>query len=187
MKCIEIAIISLIAFSAPLNADVAPKTPKAQVDLPEKLPSPQAKKKATVQDENASKTVQTPVKRSEQSSEDHADSQDTSDDQMPSLEGAPMKVPDNGYSKQFAGTLIAVLILTLLVFVVIWLMRRFSTNRPLHMNHRKHIKVIERRPLSQSTYVYLVQVGDKQFVVAESKFNVTNVATLDWNEQDPDR
>ena len=91
------------------------------------------------------------------------------------------------YSKQFTGTLIAVLVVVFLVLLIIWLMRRFSNNRPLHMNHRKHIKILEKRPLSPNTYVYLVQIGDKQFCIAESKFQVSNVATLDWNETDPDR
>lgn len=175
-KCIKIAIISLLAFLSPLAADDAPTQPKARVDLPEKMPAPQTKKKTLTEQK---KPKAAPVIKE--------DTPDDMDQGLPTPEGSPMKVPDNGYSKQFTGTLIAVLVIILLVFIVIWLMRRFSTNRPLHMNHRKHIKVIERRPLSQSTYVYLVQVGDKQFVVAESKFHVTNVATLDWNEQDPER
>ena len=95
-------------------------------------------------------------------------------------------LPSHNYKKQFTGTLIAIVLVVSLVFFIIWLLRRFSCERPLHMNHRKHIKVIERRPLSPNTFIYLIQVGDKQFVIAESKFHVHNVATLDWNETTPE-
>ncbi len=116
-----------------------------------------------------------------------ADAQPKAEEEMELPTPTPTtSIPTTNYKRQFTGTLIAIVVIVFLVFFIIWLLRRFTCDRPLHMNHRKHIKVIERRPLSPNTFIYLLQVGDKQFVIAESKFQVHNVATLDWNESTPD-
>ncbi len=129
-----------------------------------------------------------PTPKQQQVTQPTAPQQSVDIDDEPELPfpAATTSLPANNYKKQFTGTLIAIVIIVFLVFFIIWLLRRFSSDRPLHMNHRKHIKVIERRPLSPNTFIYLIQVGDKQFVIAESKFHVHNVATLDWNETTPD-
>lgn len=185
-KSIKYALILLFMGLAPLSADTpaTSATPQTKIDLPEPkqdAPSPAETAIKKQQTDSASQSSQ-----NSQNSKTADDDDDISDSDMPMPSSSPMKVPDNGYSKQFTGTLIAVIVIIFLIFLVIWLMRRFSNTRPLHMNHRKHIKILERRPLSPNTYVYLLKVGDKQFVIAESKFQVHNVANLDWNETEAD-
>jgi len=86
------------------------------------------------------------------------------------------------YKAQFYKTLIAVILILLIVLFFIWILRRFSPSQAFHANSRKNIKILERRHLSPNTYLYHIQVGEKQFIIAESKFQVSTVATLDWNE-----
>jgi flagellar biogenesis protein FliO len=100
--------------------------------------------------------------------------------------GDPYHIESDGYKTQFIKTLAAILVVLILVALAVLLFRRLSGTRPLQMNSRKHIKVIERRPLSPNTYLYYIEVGNKQFVIAESKLDVKTVANLDWTETEQD-
>ena len=93
---------------------------------------------------------------------------------------------EDQYKTQFIKTLVLILAVFFLFFLVVWLVRRFSSHpRPLSIkNSRKHMKVIERRPISPHTCLYYVQVGDKHFILAESKLEVRNVGTLDWTKEE---
>jgi len=104
---------------------------------------------------------------------------------LPKPGGDAYPIESDGYKSQFIKTIAAILIIIILVVLAVLIFRRFSGTRPLQMNNRKHIKVIERRPLSPNTYLYYIQVGNKQFVIAESKLDVRTVANLDWTETDP--
>lgn len=108
-----------------------------------------------------------------------------SDSNLPVPSGDGPVIPADGYKNQFIKTVIAITIVFILVVVAIFSLRRYSGTRTFHMNSRKNIKVLERRSLSPNTHLYHIQVGSKQFVLAESKFDVRNVATIDWNELDP--
>lgn len=94
----------------------------------------------------------------------------------------PPVLPEAAYKKQFIATLIAILVILFAIFLAIWLLKRFSPARVFQNNQRKNIKVLERRHLSPNTFLYHIQIGEKQFVIAESKFHVQTIATMDWNE-----
>ena len=100
--------------------------------------------------------------------------------------GDPPFSSESDYQKQFTKTLIAIVIIIAVAFLIIWILRRYSPARTLNTNARKNIKILERRHLSPNTYLYHVQIGDKQVIIAESKFHVTTVTTLDWNEDQSD-
>lgn len=102
-------------------------------------------------------------------------------DRRPASDVPPTHLQEEQYKKQFIKMLFLILGAVFGFFLLAWLVRRFSTHaRPLSMNSKKHIKVIERRPLSPQTQLFYVQVGDRHFVLAESKVEVRNVASLDW-------
>ena len=61
-------------------------------------------------------------------------------------------------------------------------MRRYAKNRPFQVNHKKNIKILERRQISPATFLYHIQIGNKQIVISESKSEVRVVANLDWDE-----
>lgn len=106
------------------------------------------------------------------------------DNQLPVPSGDGPVIPADGYKNQFIKTVIAITIVFILVVVTIFCLRRYSGTRTFHMNSRKNIKVLERRSLSPNTHLYHIQVGSKQFVIAESKFDVRTLATLDSIESD---
>lgn len=88
------------------------------------------------------------------------------------------------YGKQFTKTLIAIIIIVVVAIATIWLLKKFAVKRPLQLNHNKNIKILERRHLSPNTCLYHIEVGGKQFILAESKFHIKNVLTIDWTEED---
>ena len=99
-------------------------------------------------------------------------------------EASPLNLSSDIYQKQFFRTLIVALIVIVGAVLLIWLMRKFSKERPLQMNHRKNLKILERRQISPNTYLYHMQIGSKQFVISESKSEVRLITTLDWDESE---
>ena len=92
---------------------------------------------------------------------------------------------DSHYQGQFFKTLIAIVIIIMVALFVIWMIRRAGPSRIYQSNKQKNIKIIERRAISSQTFLYHVQVGDKQFIMSESKMDVRTLATLDWPESTP--
>jgi flagellar biogenesis protein FliO len=97
----------------------------------------------------------------------------------PVPEGSPPQISSESYQRHFMETLGFILLILVLVVLVGYFLRRFTLNRPLLSNQRKNIKIIERRPLSQSTQLYMIQVGNQHFILAESKLEVRTIATLE--------
>jgi len=131
----------------------------------------------------AASMTPTPAPTPTPPTEQTVDTSDVKPEALLPKPGGDTNLPEgDGYKAQFIKTLAAILIVLILVVLAILLFRRFAGVRPLQMNSRKHIKVIERRPLSPNTYLYYIEVGNKQFVVSESKLDVRTVANLDWTE-----
>ena len=90
---------------------------------------------------------------------------------------------DDEHSKQFFLTLIIICVVILFALIVIYIFKRASPMSAItRKNSRNNIKILERRALSPQTYLYHIQVGDKQFILSESKVEVRSVATLDWSD-----
>lgn len=102
--------------------------------------------------------------------------------ELPKPEGSPPPFMEVTYQKQFYKMFVILILILVGSLVLIWFFRRYSPKGALYANTQKNIKILERRHLSPNTYLYHVQVGDKQFIIAESKFHVSTVANLDWSE-----
>ncbi len=100
-------------------------------------------------------------------------------------EEMPPSLSTDMYQKQFIRTLIVTAIIVVAAFLLIWLFRKFSKDRPFQINHKKNIKILERRQISPSTFLYHIQIGNKQLILSESKLEARVVTTLDWDEEDP--
>jgi len=97
-------------------------------------------------------------------------------------EASPIAISSDVYQKQFFRTLVVILIIVAGAIILILLTRKLSKNRPLTMNYKKNLKILERRQISPNTYLYHMQMGDKQFVISESKLEVRLITHLDWDE-----
>lgn len=90
------------------------------------------------------------------------------------------------YETAFVKTIVVLVGLLVLVILTIWMFRKISHGRFRGMNMLKSIKVLEKRPLSPKSMLYLVEVSGKQILLAESQLDVRNVATLDYLGADKD-
>lgn len=90
------------------------------------------------------------------------------------------------YETAFIKTIVVLVGLLVLVILTIWMFRKISHGRFRGMNMLKSIKVLEKRPLSPKSMLYLVEVSGKQVLLAESQLEVRNVATLDYLGTDKD-
>jgi flagellar biogenesis protein FliO len=90
---------------------------------------------------------------------------------------------DPNYQKQFFRTLIFICVLILGAMIIVFIYKRASPMSVISKkNGRGNIKILERRSLSPQTYLYMVEIGGKQFILSESKVDVRNVQNLDWPE-----
>ncbi|MES2345567.1 MAG: flagellar biosynthetic protein FliO [Chlamydiota bacterium] len=69
--------------------------------------------------------------------------------------------------------------LLVLIFLTIFVLRRLGRGRLGGNFSSRSIKVLERRALSPKSVLYLVEIGGKQVVIAESQLEVRRITTLD--------
>lgn len=102
--------------------------------------------------------------------EQHEQSIDNSFDTM---QGPPT------YKGAFVKMMVTLLGLIVLIVISVWMLRRISHGRMKQMNYGREIKILERRPLSAKSVLYLVEIGGKKVVVAESQVEIRAITTAD--------
>jgi hypothetical protein len=108
---------------------------------------------------------------------------DDSDDNLLSPKGSNPHFLDPNYNQQFFKILIFICLLIIFAMIIIFIYRRSTPIGSItKKNSRNNIKILERRSLSPQTYLYHIQVGNKQFILSESKVETRTVATMDWPE-----
>lgn len=90
------------------------------------------------------------------------------------------------YETTFIKTIVVLVGLLVLVTLTIWMFRKISHGRFRGVNMMKSIKVLEKRPLSPKSMLYLIEVNGKQVLLSESQLEVRNIATLDYLDSDKD-
>jgi len=107
--------------------------------------------------------------------EDNAPKQEqTVDDDFFDIGEAPVS-----YKGAFTKMMLTLLGLVILIVISVWMLRRISHGRMKQMNYGRSIKVIERRPLSAKSVLYLVEISGKKVVIAESQVEIRKITTAD--------
>ncbi|NGX38209.1 MAG: hypothetical protein K1000chlam2_01381 [Chlamydiae bacterium] len=83
------------------------------------------------------------------------------------------------YKGAFLKMMLTLLALVALIVISVWMLRRVSRGRMKQMNYGRAIKVIERRPLSSKSVLYLVEISGKKVVIAESQLEIRGITTAD--------
>ncbi len=65
--------------------------------------------------------------------------------------------------------------LIFLVFLTFFVIRRVSHMKVKQLNSGRTIKILEKRPLSPKSVLYLIEVGGKQALIAESQLDVRSL------------
>lgn len=101
---------------------------------------------------------------------------------VPKEEKAPEYDLNTGaYENAFIKTILVLIGLLALVILTIWMFRKMSHSRVKQMNHLRTIKVIEKRPLSPKSMLYLIEVSGKQILLSESQLEVRSITSLDYS------
>ena len=82
------------------------------------------------------------------------------------------------YEGAFTKMILTLVGLVALIFITVWLLRRLTQGK-IGSFGKKHINIIERKPLSPKTVLYIIDVDGKQILVAESQLEIKALTTLD--------
>lgn len=88
------------------------------------------------------------------------------------------------YEAAFIKTIVVLVGLLVLIILTIWMFKKISHGRLKTFNVLKSVKILEKRPLSPKSMLYLIEVGGKQVLIAESQLEVRQITTLDYLEKD---
>ena len=84
----------------------------------------------------------------------------------------------NSYGAAFFKMLLALFALLVLVFVTVWILKRFSHGIKGRYGSQS-IQIVEKRPLSPKSMLYLIEVDGKQILVAESQLEIKTLTTIE--------
>lgn len=84
------------------------------------------------------------------------------------------------YETAFIKTGVALVGLLVLIIITVLMFKKISHGRLRSFNYMKSIKILEKRPLSPKSMLYLIEVGGKQILIAESQLEVRTLTNLDW-------
>lgn len=101
-------------------------------------------------------------------------------------EPSEMQKATENYETAFIKTIVVLVGLLVLVLLTVWMFKKISHGRLRSFNYMKSIKILEKRPLSPKSMLYLIEVGGKQVLIAESQLSVKQIATLDWIDANKD-
>lgn len=88
------------------------------------------------------------------------------EDKIPAIGGEIFKI------------LLALVALIVAIFVMIWILKRMNQGQFSYGSSHKSIKILEKRPLSQKTMLYLIEVDGKQILIGESQLELKNLAQV---------
>ncbi|OGN61311.1 MAG: hypothetical protein A3F40_02130 [Chlamydiae bacterium RIFCSPHIGHO2_12_FULL_27_8] len=91
-----------------------------------------------------------------------------------------LKAPE--FKGAFFKMLFMLFALIALIFITFWLFKRFSKVKMHQINLTKNIKILEKRPLSPKTMLYLIEVNGKKLLISESNLEVRPIKDLEIKE-----
>ena len=97
-----------------------------------------------------------------------------------------MQKTTESYETAFIKTIVGLVGLLVLILLTVWMFKKLSRGRLRSFNYLKSVKILEKRPLSPKSMLYLIEVAGKQVLISESQFEVRTITTLDYLSTDKD-
>jgi len=82
----------------------------------------------------------------------------------------------NRFLTEFVSMLATLGMIIALILIVAWFLKRLVNTRMEQANSTSGIKVLEKRPISQKTIIYLIDVQGQGVIIAESHNGVTRLS-----------
>src|ERR1700722_16543977 len=102
------------------------------------------------------------------------------------LEPSPTETRKPGEDRfifDFINMLATLGLLISIILIATWILKRLLNTRLQQMNSSSNIKIVERRALSPKTAIYIIEVNNRNLVVAESVNGITQL-TDDYQAAD---
>jgi flagellar biogenesis protein FliO len=96
--------------------------------------------------------------------------------EMPSTE--VVQEQEYSYKREFFNMLLTLAFVVVLILASASMLKRFARNRMHQANNANLIKILERRQLTAKTMLYLVEVGEKNILIADGPSGVTALTEL---------
>ena len=84
-----------------------------------------------------------------------------------------------GYEGAFLKMFLALIALIVGIFLTVWLLKKLSQGKWAGGNSNRMIKILEKRPLSPKTMLYIIDVDGQQSVIAESQLEIKHLMNLE--------
>jgi flagellar biosynthetic protein FliO len=94
---------------------------------------------------------------------------------------------EDRFMSDFINMLFSLGLLVALILIVSWFLKKFLNTRIQQVNTTSLIKIIERRALTPKTTVYVLEVNNKQIVIAESSNGVTKLAENGFEKEETEQ
>ena len=96
----------------------------------------------------------------------------------PLVTPSPLDMGPN-YEGAFLKMFLVLIALIVGIFITVWILKKLSQGRWASGNSNRAIKIIEKRPLSQKTMLYIIDVDGQQSVIAESQLEIKHLMNLE--------
>lgn len=83
------------------------------------------------------------------------------------------------YEHALVKMLITLGVLIVFIFLAVWSLKRLSRAKWMGGGTSRKIQILEKRPLSQKSMLYLISVGGKHILIAESQLEVRALSTVE--------
>lgn len=93
------------------------------------------------------------------------------------------KEPDN-FQAKFLNMLFILALLVGFMLLASWMIKRMMRTRLNQVNVTSLVKILETRPLSPRSTIYLLDVNGQGLVIAESQMGVTHLATFPLEKEE---
>lgn len=97
---------------------------------------------------------------------------------------APEHMEPVSYQGAFVKMMLTLFGLIVLIIISVWMLRRLSQGRMKQMNAGRAIKILERRPLSAKSILYVIEVHGKKMLVSESQLEVRFISSVEESIND---
>ncbi len=94
-------------------------------------------------------------------------------------ETVPQPVMAPSYEGAFVKMIVTVIGLVSVVLLTVWALRKIGQGRFRGFGSHRSIQIIERKPLSPKSMLYLVEVGHQKFLIAESQLEVRRLGMIE--------
>lgn len=91
----------------------------------------------------------------------------------------------DSFESKFFNMLMILGLLIGFMFLASWSLKRMMKSKMTHMNSASSIKVLETRYLSPRATLYLIELQDQSFLIAESPTSVTYLKAFPLQREDP--